>query len=239
MRFDPFEASLETGVLERRYKRFLADVILDDGQEVTVHCPNSGSMMGMAEPGMQVAVRHVPDPARKLKWTWELVDPGDGAGWVGCNTHRPNHIVQWAIESGHVPGLTADAGLRGEVKYGLEGRSRIDLLLGDEDTGLTYVEVKNTTLARDGVGLFPDAVTARGTKHMHELVHMVREGHDAAVVFLVNRSDCDAFGVARDIDPAYGAAFDAARDAGVQMMPLGVAPGLDGWKLRGLLPLRL
>lgn len=242
----PFEAPLQAGTLRRRYKRFLADVTLDGGEAVTAHCPNSGSMLGMNEPGSAVALRHVPDPRRKLQWTWELVRPAGLGTWVGCNTQRPNQVVRWAIEQGLVPGLTAAAGLRPEQKYGRN--SRIDLLLGSEEAGLTYVEVKNTTLAyRHGTTdpaaepgthtpAFPDAVTARGAKHMDELAAMADAGHDAAVVFLVNRGDCDRFTVARGIDAAYGAAYDRALDAGVRMVPLGVDVGPDGWRVRGVLP---
>lgn len=233
-RFSPFESPLQHGTLVRRYKRFLADITLTDGTEVTAHCPNSGSMLGMREPGSEVMVRHVDDPKRKLQWTWELVKPLDTDCWVGCNTQRPNQVVEWAITEGRVPGLSATHGLCREVKYGQN--SRIDLLLGDADSGTTYVEVKNTTLARGGVAEFPDAVTARGAKHMDELAAMVQEGHRAVVLFFVNRADTDRFDVARDIDPAYGDAFDRALDAGVEALPLGMDVGPDGWTVRGVLP---
>ena len=255
------DGPLREGRLVRRYKRFLADIELD-GEAITAHCPNSGSMLGMDDPGSPVLVRHVPDPKRKLKWTWEMVQV-DGA-WVGCNTARPNEVVRRAIEAGLVPGLDASHGIRPEVRYGTN--SRIDLLLGDEEHGLTYVEIKNTTLARDvgapraepgplwqtakevrdgypvgrgsgpHVATFPDAITARGAKHMDELAAVVDAGHQAAVVFFVHRGDCDRFDVARDIDPAYAAAFDRAVDAGVQVIPLGVDPGPEGWRIRGVLP---
>lgn len=233
MKFKPFDA-LQEGTLLRRYKRFLADILLDNGEDIVAHCPNSGSMLGMKEPGSRVLVRHVPDPKRKLKWTWEFVYP-PGEVWVGCNTHRPNEVVEWAIQTDQVPGLSADSGLRREVKYG--ENSRIDVLLGDEETGLTYVEVKNTTLRVGGQAQFPDAVTTRGAKHMRELAAMVEAGHRAVVVFLVNREDCDSFDVARDIDPGYGVAFDAALTAGVEAIALGASCGPDGWRIRGPLPI--
>ncbi len=237
-RFQPFESTLKAGTLVRRYKRFLADIQLDSGEEVVAHCPNSGSMLGLAEPGFRCQVRHVPDPKRKLKWTWELVSPGDT--WVGINTARPNQIVEWAALQGLVPGLDATAGLQREVRYGPEGRSRVDLVLGRDN--LHFVEVKNTTLASHDVGaaegtaLFPDAVTARGAKHMDDLVHAVQQGHQASVVFLVNRADCDTFDVARDIDPTYAAALERAAEAGVGVIPLGMAASPDGWTVRGVLP---
>lgn len=227
----PFEEPLHAGRLIQRYKRFLADIELDDGSVITAHCPNSGSMLGMKEPGSQVMVKHVPDPKRKLKWTWELVHP-PGETWVGCNTHRPNPLTELAIRGGHIPGLSADDGLRREVKYG--NNSRIDILLGTDD--LTYVEVKNTTLAAGDVARFPDSVTSRGAKHMNELADMVRAGHRAVVVFFVNRGDCRRFDVARDIDPVYGEAFDRAMDAGVEAIPLGMDASPDGWSVRGVLP---
>ncbi len=240
----PFEEPLQTGRLVRRYKRFLADIELDDGQQITAHCPNSGSMMGMSDPGCDVAVRHVPDPRRKLAWTWELVRP-EGQAWVGCNTARPNQVARWAIEQGLVPGLDASSGLRAEVPYGTN--SRIDLLLTGPPAH--YVELKNTTLAvaTDGspaagpgahAAAFPDAVTARGAKHMDELAAMVDEGHHASVVFFVNRADCDRFEVAGHIDPTYEQAFRRAIDAGVQALALGMDVGLDGWSVRGLLPVQ-
>lgn len=231
--FKPFQ-ELHSGVLVQRYKRFLADIRLDSGEEITAHCPNSGSMLGMKEPGSKVLVRHVPDPKRKLKWTWEFVHP-PGEVWVCCNTHRPNEVVEWAINTDQIPGLSTASGLRREVKYG--ENSRIDILLGTKETGLTYVEVKNTTLRVDGQARFPDAVTTRGAKHMRELAAMVAEGHRAVVVFLVNREDCDSFDVARDIDHAYAADFDAAIAEGVEAIPLGVKCGPDGWEVRGVLPI--
>ncbi len=233
-RFDPFGAPLVPGCLVRRYKRFLADVELADGSVVTAHCPNSGSMMGLREPGFQILLSPQDAPTRRLKWTWELVSPDAGRTWVGCNTMRPNQVVEHLLRLGLVPGFDASRGLRREVPYGQS--SRIDLLLGDEASGLTYVEVKNATLERDGVACFPDAVTERGAKHMAELSRMVKIGHGAAVVFFVNRGDCDAFSVARDIDPVYGRAFDAAVRSGVRMVPLGMEVTAKGWKVRGVLP---
>ncbi|MGB1586564.1 MAG: DNA/RNA nuclease SfsA [Thermoplasmatota archaeon] len=260
----PFEEPLHPGRLRLREKRFLAHVTFDDGQEVTAHCPNSGSMLGMAQPGSEVMLRHVPDPKRKLQWTWELVRPPGQDAWVGCNTARPNQVVRWAIETDQIPGLSAADGLRPEQKYG--ENSRIDLLLGTPETGLTYVEVKNTTLARAAdapkaphgrqwktakqvhagypvghgpgphIATFPDAVTARGAKHMEELAAMVEAGHEAAVVLFVNRSDCDRFDVARDIDPDYAVALERARDVGVRVIPLGMTVDPSGWQVRSVLP---
>ncbi|MES0870348.1 DNA/RNA nuclease SfsA [Pseudovibrio sp. SCP19] len=214
-----FDVPLVTGRLIKRYKRFLADVTLDDsGAEITAHCANSGSMMGLKEPGIKVWLTPNDDPKRKLKYSWEMLEI-DGA-MVGINTSRPNGLVEEAIEAGRIPELSGYDKLRREVKYGKN--SRIDILLEGEGDKRTYVEVKNVTLAReDGVAEFPDAVTARGAKHLDELADMVREGHRAAMVFLIQRDDCDALVLARDIDKKYGEAFDAAVKAGVEVYAIG------------------
>jgi len=214
-----FDVPLVTGRLIKRYKRFLADVTLDEGgAEITAHCANSGSMMGLKEPGIKVWLTPNDDPKRKLKYSWEMLEI-DGA-MVGINTSRPNGLVEEAIEAGRIPELTGYEKLRREVKYGKN--SRIDILLEGEGDKRTYVEVKNVTLAReDGVAEFPDAVTARGAKHLDELADMVGEGHRAAMVFLIQRDDCDALVLARDIDKKYGEAFDAAVKAGVEVYAIG------------------
>lgn len=214
-----FDVPLVTGRLIKRYKRFLADVALDDGgAEITAHCANSGSMMGLKDPGIKVWLTPNDDPKRKLKYSWEMLEI-DGA-MVGINTSRPNGLVEEAIEAGRIPELVGYEKLRREVKYGKN--SRIDILLEGEGDKRTYVEVKNVTLAReDGIAEFPDAVTARGAKHLDELADMVREGHRSAMVFLIQRDDCDALVLARDIDPKYGEAFDAAVKAGVEVYAIG------------------
>ncbi|KZK93085.1 MULTISPECIES: DNA/RNA nuclease SfsA [unclassified Pseudovibrio] len=214
-----FDVPLVTGRLIKRYKRFLADVALDDGgAEITAHCANSGSMMGLKDPGIKVWLTPNDDPKRKLKYSWEMLEI-DGA-MVGINTSRPNGLVEEAIEAGRIPELGGYEKLRREVKYGKN--SRIDILLEGEGDKRTYVEVKNVTLAREGgVAEFPDAVTARGAKHLDELADMVREGHRSAMVFLIQRDDCDALVLARDIDPKYGEAFDAAVKAGVEVYAIG------------------
>lgn len=236
-RIDPFGGALVPATLVRRHKRFLADMLLADGTPAVAHCANSGSMLGLAEPGMECLLRPAAGPTRTLAWSWELVRPRPGGCWVGVNTARPNQVVGELLRRGAVPGLRKGP-VRREVRYGREG-SRVDFVLGSGDPGgggLTFVEVKNTTLERDGVALFPDAVTERGAKHMRELAAMARQGHDAAVVFFVNRADAHAFAVARDIDPAYARAFGRALRAGVQAIPLGMEAGPDGWAVRGVLP---
>jgi sugar fermentation stimulation protein A len=193
-----FPDRLHRGRLVRRYNRFLADVVLDGGERITAHVPNTGSMKSTNAPGSPVALSHHPDPDRKLKWTLELVRAG--RCWVGVNTGRPNHIVEEAIRAGRIGPLRGYPAIRREVKYG--ENSRIDLLL-EGKRGLCYVEVKNVTYRQGRQGLFPDAVTARGAKHLLELREMVRQGHRGVMFFLVNRDDCTSFAPACEIDPYY------------------------------------
>lgn len=208
-----FAAPLVPGRLVKRYKRFLADVILDDGTPITAHCANSGSMWSLARPGARVWLQKSDDPKRKLAWSWKLEEV-DGA-LVCIDTAHPNAIVAEAIAAGRIPALAGWTSLRREVRYGKN--SRIDVLLEDDVRGRVYVEVKNVTLMRrPGLAEFPDAVTSRGAKHLDELAGMVAEGHRAVMVYLVNRPDCDRFALAADVDPAYARAFAAARAAGVE-----------------------
>jgi sugar fermentation stimulation protein A len=209
-----FPSPLIRGTLVKRYKRFLADITLETGEEITAHVANSGSMMGLKEAGMEVWLSQSDNPKRKLKYSWELVRDGDGL--VGINTMHPNKLVAEAIKDGKIAELTGYSGLRQEVKYGKN--SRIDILLTDEARPDCYVEVKNVTLRRDGRAEFPDAVTARGTKHLGELSDMVAAGSRAVMVYLIQREDCTVFSVASDIDPAYAAALTDAVKNGVEVI---------------------
>lgn len=208
---------LHRGTLLRRYKRFLADVELPDGQVVTAHCGNPGRMTSCAEPGWTVWLSHHDNPKRKLKWSWELSQTPEGTR-VLVNTSRPNHVVHEALQAGLVPELAGYQELRTEVRYGAE-RSRIDLLLQDPDRPDCYVEVKSVTL-RVGpeLGAFPDAVSARGTKHLRELSAMVAQGHRAVLFFLVGRADVSAVRAAHEIDPVYAAALADAMSSGVEVI---------------------
>lgn len=224
----PLGLPLVTGTLVKRYKRFLADIRLPDVAEpLTVHCANSGSMKGLDEAGIPAIISDSENDARKLRYSLEFVqvDDGNGPTWVGVHTSRPNDHVAAALEMGALPGIPANTPYKREVKYGAEGRSRIDLLTHPDGERHTYVEVKNTTLAErhDGDVLearFPDAVTVRGQKHLNELMHVIDQGHDAMIVFLVNRSDCERFAPADDIDPEYGVLLRQAIDYGVKVVPL-------------------
>jgi sugar fermentation stimulation protein A len=214
-----FPDPLIRGRLQRRYKRFLADITLDDGSEVVAHCANPGSMMGLAEPGAPVWLSPSRNPARKLKYSWELVEvPSDkGQALVGINTGRANALVAEGLEAGKVPELAGYAQRRAEVRYG--AKSRIDFLLEEPGRPACYVEVKSVTLKRQpGLAEFPDAVTARGTKHLGELAEMVRQGQRAVLFFLVQRGDCERVAAATDIDPAYAEALDRALAAGVEIL---------------------
>ncbi|OGU17034.1 MAG: sugar fermentation stimulation protein SfsA [Geobacteraceae bacterium GWC2_53_11] len=209
MRLPPLVA----GTLVKRYKRFLADVLLEDGSEVTVHCPNSGSMKGCAVPGSRVFLSRSPNLKRKYPLGWELVE-ADGF-WAGINTGLPNHLTREAIENGTVTELQGYAAIRPEVPYG--EHSRIDLLL-EGSAGRCFVEVKNVTLVENGRALFPDAVTTRGQKHLNELMRVVREGDRGVIFFTVQRGDGASVSPADLIDPEYGRLLRLAVDNGVEAL---------------------
>lgn len=208
-----FPTPLIEGRLERRYKRFLADVTLPGEGLVTAHCPNPGAMLGLDAPGARAWVSVTASKTRKLPHTLEIVE-ADGA-LVGINTMRPNALAEEAVREGAIPELGGYQNLRREVRYG--EASRIDLLLEDDARPPCFVEVKNVHLHR-GAGLaeFPDCVTARGAKHLRELAREARDGARAVQLFIVQRADCDAFALAADIDPGYAASFEAAVAAGVE-----------------------
>jgi sugar fermentation stimulation protein A len=210
-----FSSPLIKGRLIKRYKRFLADVELDGGEVITAHVANPGSMMGLKEEGLTVWLSRSDNPKRKLPYSWELVEV-DGA-LVGINTAHPNGIAAEAIESGRIEALAGYETLTREVKYGTN--SRIDILLSGGGQPDCYVEVKNVTLKREGsIAEFPDSVTARGAKHLNELISMVEQGHRAVMFYLVQRTDCSSFRIAADIDPVYDAAFKQAVAAGVEII---------------------
>ena len=210
---------LITGTLIKRYKRFLADVELDTGETITAHVANPGSMMGLNTPGSKVWLSISNNPKRKLKYSWELLEV-DGA-LVGINTNHPNKLGVEAIEDGTIKELQGYGSLRREVKYGKN--SRIDILLEDGADGRpAYVEIKNVHLSRNPpLAEFPDSVTARGTKHLVELGDMVEQGHRAVMLYLVQRTDCDRFALAREIDPKYAETLDMARKRGVEVLVYG------------------
>jgi sugar fermentation stimulation protein A len=232
------------GRLLRRYKRFLADVELADGSVVVAHCGNPGSMMGLAAPGSPVWLSPNRNPKAKLDWRWEIATQAIDATAhpVGINTALANRIAEAAIADGRIAPLSGYGGLRREVKYGQA--SRIDLLLEDEARAPCYVEVKSVTLRRpDGplpqAAEFPDAVTARGTKHLAELSQMRKNGARAVMLYLVQRADCTSFRVAADIDPTYATALEQAMAAGVEILCYDCTITAHGIELRGALETRL
>ncbi len=209
-----FTPPLTPGILIRRYKRFLADVDVGGRIEV-VHCPNPGSMLGLDTPGAKVFVSRSKNPKRKLPLTLEIVDAAGAL--VGVNTGRANTIAEEAISAGLIETLSGYGTLRREVRYG--ENSRIDFLLQDDGRKDCYVEIKNVTLSRQaGLMEFPDCQTKRGAKHLAELANQVSQGNRAVMLFVIQRADGDRFTTARDLDPAYAAAFDHARSAGVEML---------------------
>jgi sugar fermentation stimulation protein A len=210
-----FSPPLVRGQLVQRYKRFLADVILEDGTELTAHCPNPGAMLGLNMPGAPVWLSKSPDPKRKLAYTLELVE-ADG-GLVGINTMHPNRLVAEALAADAIPELAGYASIRREVKYG--EASRVDFLLQDEARGACWLEVKNCHLSRTpGLAEFPDCVAARSTRHLRELEAMVASGDRAVALFVVQREDCDRFAACAELDPAFAKGLDQAAAAGVEVL---------------------
>ncbi len=231
-----FASPLIPGRLIKRYKRFLADVALPSGETLTVHCANPGSMAGLTTPGNRVYVSCSNNPKRKLTHSLELVE-ADGA-LVGINTTLPNRIAAEAIEKGVVPPLANFARLRREVRYG--NNSRIDLLLESADNAApkVYVEVKNVHFKRRSeLAEFPDSVTARGAKHLREMTAMVSAGHRAAMLYVIQRADCERLALARDMDPAYVDAFEVARDGGVEAYAVACSVTLDAIEATRLVPI--
>ncbi len=211
---------LVAGTLIKRYKRFLADVILETGETVTAHCPNSGSMKGCAIPGSLVFLSQSDNPKRKYRYTWELVQvPGT---LIGINTQVPNAFVKQYIEKNLIPELSGYDRVTGEVKTSTH--TRLDLVLekmgNPENRGgqKCFVEIKNCTLVEEGVAMFPDAVTQRGQKHLEELENLAALGHRAVIFFLIQRMDAKGFAPADKIDSAYGEKLRKAFQNGVEIM---------------------
>ena len=224
--------ALISGRLLRRYKRFLADVALNDGRTVIAHCPNSGSMAGCCEPGRPVSLSRQDNPRRKLPFTWELIHMPTSL--VGINTLMPNRLAARAIADGCIPALTGYGPPRGEVT--VDAHTRLDLMLRDGQRPDCYIEVKNCTLVEGGTARFPDARTLRGQKHLETLMRIRAAGGRAVMLFIVQRMDADAFAPADAIDPAYGRALRQAAAAGVELLAYDTAIDLFGITLRRPLP---
>lgn len=230
----PFDRPLLGGTLVQRYKRFLADVELDDGRELTVHCPNTGSMKNCAEPGSRVWVDLHQRPGRKLPGTWELVETAPGQ--LACvHSARANAVIAAALAEGLITPLADYTAVRREVTLA-PGASRFDFLLSsDEDS--CVVEVKSVTLALGGgQGAFPDAVSLRGQKHLRELIGLAQAGQRSCLLFCVMHSGIDRVRPADEIDPAYGQLLREARAAGVLVLAWSVLPTPLGLEVVGELP---
>ncbi len=210
-----FNTPLIETKLIRRYKRFLADVEMPDGKALTVHCPNSGSMKGCTGEGWPAMISDSGNPKRKLRHTLEMTH--NGQTWIGVNTMHPNKLAKEAIENGTIAELQGYDEIKNEQKYG--ENSRIDLLLRSSAKPDCYVEVKNVTLVENNEYRFPDAVTARGLKHLHELMEIKKKGGRAVMLFIIQRGDGTLFRPAADIDPVYAKRLKEAHDAGVEIMP--------------------
>jgi len=207
-----FQEKLVHGILIKRYKRFLADVRLDDGTEVIAHCTNSGSMKSCLENGAEVYLTPVNDPKRRTKFTWEMIKiNGD---WVGINTGNPNKLAFEAISAGKIPGLTGYTSVKREVKF---GDSRFDVF-AENETKKCFIEVKNVTMKEGKYALFPDAVTTRGQKHLKTLMEVKASGIRAVMLYIIQRSDVEIFGPATEIDPEYVKVLKLAMQAGVEVI---------------------
>ncbi len=223
------------GRLVSRYKRFFADVILDDGRAVTAHCPNPGAMLGLGTPGLGAWISAAAGAKRKLAWTLELVE-ADG-GLVGINTLTPNRLTADALAEGIIAELAGYDVHRREVRMG--EASRVDFVLEGAGRRRCWLEVKNVHLRRTGtLAEFPDCVAARSARHLRELAARVAEGDRAVQLFIIQRTDCDSFAACADLDPAYAAGLEAAAGAGVEVLAYACDISLDGIRVAHRVPWR-
>ncbi len=237
--------ALTEGILVKRYKRFLADVELKSGEVVTAHCANTGPMSGVIKPGGLVRLRYSPSPSRKLSWSWEqaLVTSEEGDCWVGVNTSLANRLIMLSIEAGLFDKkLGKIQEIRKEVVYGIEKKSRIDLLLTPDTSNVDqrkiYVEVKNTTWCNGDKALFPDTVTKRGQKHLKEMMNELPSSR-AVLVPCISRNDMKFFAPGDSADSDYGDLFRLSVNAGVEILPCSFGFFTDHIKWEGFLPFEL
>ncbi|OHY52663.1 sugar fermentation stimulation protein SfsA [Shewanella algae] len=228
-----FIPPLQSGILLQRYKRFLADVRLDDGTEITLHCPNTGSMKNCQFPGERVWFSCSDNPKRKYAHTWELMQTPDG-DLIGVNTGRANALVEEGIQTGVIKELQGYQNLKREVKYGDEN-SRIDIFLSEGAEADCYIEVKNTTLLEEGHGYFPDAVTSRGQKHLRELMSVVKSGQRGVLVFLVQHTGIKTVSAAHHIDSKYADLLNEAIDTGVEVLAYATSLSPQGFRVESRL----
>ena len=232
-----FQTPLVPGRLIQRYKRFLADVELDDGRVVTAHCANPGAMIGLKEPGLRVWLEPNDDPKKKLRFGWRVAQLSNGA-WVGIDTGVPNKVIKEALQAKHISLRAAYDTILKEQKYG--SNSRVDFLLKESGPPAAYIEVKNVNLwRRDDWAEFPDTVTARGLKHLGVLGDMAQAGHRSVLIYCVQHTGCSRFRLAEDLDPTYAAACLGAQARGVEMLYYGCDVSTTEINLRGALQLDL
>jgi sugar fermentation stimulation protein A len=232
-----FSPALQPATLIQRYKRFLADVVTPSGEQLTLHCPNTGAMTGCATPGDTVWYSTSTNSKRKYAHTWEVTQTATGA-FICVNTLRANQLVKEALEQNLIPELIGYSTLKGEVKYGDEN-SRIDFMLQAEDRPECYIEVKSVTLADKDNGYFPDAVTLRGQKHIRELMGVAAAGKRAVLLFAVLHSAIERFSPARHIDPQYAQLLNEAQKQGVEVLAYKAELSADNMTLRSALPVTL
>lgn len=226
---------LISGTLVKRYKRFLADVELVNGEIVTAHCPNTGPMHAVSDPCSPVLMSCHSDPKRKYPYTWELIQMRDAhRTWVGINTALPNRVIKTMLEERLIPELGNYRQFKSEVPYGKDGKSRVDFVLSPEEGERPiYVEVKNTTWMDGSLALFPDTVTVRGQRHLQELMAIVPQCR-AVMLYFINRGDCDRFAPGDRADPAYGRLFREAIARGVEILPCRFEVTPEGIRYLGL-----
>nr|WP_321452835.1 DNA/RNA nuclease SfsA [uncultured Carboxylicivirga sp.] len=228
-----FDTPLIHGRLIKRYKRFLSDILLDNGEVVVAHCTNSGSMKSCIEENAEVYLSPASDPKRKTRYTWEMIKINNR--WIGINTLHPNRIAFEAIKNNEIPQLSGYEHVQREVKV---GKSRIDIMAQNPDE-TCFIEVKNVTMKVGNRALFPDAVTTRGKKHLEELIQLKKEGIRAVMLYVIQRMDVDTFGPAVDIDPDYAKTLKLAYSQGVEIIALQVIVSPTEIKIAKQLPFKL
>ncbi len=225
-----FKSPLMHGRLIKRYKRFLADIKLDNGEKVTAHCTNSGSMKSCLEENAEVYLSPVNDPKRKTQFTWEMIKINES--WVGINTNNPNQLAFDAISQGRIDKLRGYTDVSREVKF---GNSRFDIM-AKNSMETCFIEVKNVTLKEGIYALFPDAVTTRGKKHLETLMRVKQEGMRAVMLYIIQRMDVEIFAPAKDIDPDYAKTLKKAYENGVEIIPLQAKVSPQSIEIVGELP---
>ncbi len=226
-------SKLIQGTFIKRYKRFLVDIKLNDGQVVTAHCTNSGTLKSCLEPGAPVLISSTDNPKRKTKFTWEMIKIGNT--WVGVNTLEANKIAHQILKNKYIDQLKNLTLIKPEVKF---GDSRIDFY-AEDDKNKYFIEVKNVTYRYKDYAIFPDAKTTRGQKHLRELMKAIDQGYNAAMLYIIQRSDTKIFAPAWNIDPEYGELLQKAYEKGVKIYPVQLEITPEGWKFKGLLPFTL